>query len=310
MTNTSGFHDSGQPRTAWTVAGRTGWYPVYFYDNQVFSAAHTASFDAVAAMLPSDEIVPVGREGGRALIAVTAYRYSTVVWSSPGGELGGNEPYGEVSVAAWVTRARSKAEPSSRGRQSSVGFVLQLPVTTRQACVDGRQLLGFPKFVADMHFTEGEKTREVRVAEGGRDVLTFSVRTGGMTISDRLSRSALGTLHGQLVETTNRVRGHMQVRLGRHGGRLMFGDHETGQRLASLQISPTPVTTLSYLDHSMMIPGAPQPKGTCADYIGYEGSDRTHGRYTVTYPAIGTLDLHQPSATTIPWPAGDAPFGS
>lgn len=300
LASRSGFYDLGQPRTAWTVAGRTGWYPVYFYDNQVFSAVHTASFDAVAAMLPSDEIVPVGREGGRALIVVTAYRYGTVVWSSPDGELGCNEPYGEVPVSAVVTRARSTSGPSRRGRQSPAGFVLQLPVTTRQACVDGRQLLGFPKFVADMHFIEREKTREVRVAEGGRDVLTFSVRTGGLTVRDRLSRSALGTLHGQLVETINRVRGHMQVRPGAGGGRLEFGDHEAGRQLASLQISPTPLTALSYLDHSMMIPGAPQPKGACTDSSGYEGSDRDHGRYTVTYTAIGTLDLHPQSATTTP----------
>jgi hypothetical protein len=300
VANRSGLYDLGQPRTAWTVAGRTGWYPVCFFDNQVFSAVHTASFDAVAAMLPGDEFVPVGREGGRALLVVTAYRYGTVVWSSPDGELGCNEPYGEVPVSAVVARARNTSGASERGRQSPAGFVLHLPVTTRQACVDGRQLLGFPKFVADMHFTEGEKTREVRVAEGGRVVLTFSVRTGGLTVRDRLSRSALGTLHGQLVATINRVRGHMQVRPGGRSGRLEFGDHEVGRQLASLQISPTPVTALSYLDHSMMIPGAPQSEGACADYIGYEGSDRTHGRYTVTYPALGTLDLHPQSATTIP----------
>jgi predicted alpha/beta-hydrolase family hydrolase len=300
VANRSGFYDLGQPRTAWTVGARTGWYPVYFYDNQVFSAMHTASFDAVAAMLPSDKIVPVGREGGRALVAVTAYRYGTVVWSSPEGEVGGNEPYGEVLVAAVVTRARSTSGLSSRGRQSLAGFVLQLPVTTRQACVDGRQLLGYPKFVADMHFTEQEETRKVRVAEGGRDVLTFSVRTGGLIISDRLARPGLGTLHGQLIETTSRVRGHMQVRPGGRSGRLELGDHEAGRQLASLQISPTPVTTLSYLDHTMMIPGAPQSMGACADYVGYVGSDRIYGHYTVTYPTIGTIELHPHYATTTP----------
>lgn len=166
-------------------------------------------------------------------------------------------------MAAVVTRARSTSGPSSRGRQSPAGFVLQLPVTTRQACVDGRQPLGYPKFIADMHFTEQEETRTVRVAEGGQDVLTLSVRTGGLTISDRLSRPGLGTLHGHLIETTNRVRGHVRVRPGGRSGRLELGDHEVGRQLASPQISPTPVTALSYLDHSMMIPGAPQSKGTC-----------------------------------------------
>ena len=113
-------------------------------------------------------------------------------------------------------------------------FVLHLPVTTIEARDSGIAGWGFPKFVADMDFTDAPGSRRVVLSEGGSPILTLTVRPRGPVLAERRPIVSYTVLQGELLETVVPVLGHMQARLG--GGEMLLGDHEVAQRLRRLQI--------------------------------------------------------------------------
>lgn len=293
MSRRKAFYQWQGPRPVITVGDRQVRLPVFYHHNDVFMSVHAASYEAVAAELPSEVIQPARWRDGRALIAVTAFRYHEVTWIAADGSVGILAPYGEVSVAAVVTAGQARPVlPLLAGQQR--GFVLHLPVTTTEARDGGIAGWGFPKFVADMDFTEDPAFRRVHLSEGGSPILTLTVRPRGPVLAERRPLVAYTALHGQLLETVIPVMGHMQARFG--GGELLLGDHEVSSRLRRLGISPAPLAVFSYLDHRSILP-AGQPAGPARDYRGYDGSDREFARFTLSYPDTPLLDQY---ATPVP----------
>jgi hypothetical protein len=288
------FYSWEGPRPDVTVHGRAGRLPVFYHDNDVFMSVHPASYGAVAEALPSKVIRPVRWRDGRALVALTAFRYHAVTFTDADARTDTVTPYGEVSIAAVVTTgAAPRVLPLLRPRLAA--FVLHLPVTTAEARDAGVVLYGFPKFLADMDFTEGTNVRRVDLSEGGASILTLSVRSYGPVLPDRRPLVAYSALHGDLLETVIRVRGHMQATVGSSAGDLRLGEHEVAQQLRALDISPAPVAAFSYLDHRSLLPAA-RVIGRARDYVGYRGADRDLGRFTVSYPGSAPLDQYAPIA--------------
>ncbi|HYB39739.1 MAG TPA: acetoacetate decarboxylase family protein [Mycobacterium sp.] len=136
-----------------------------------------ASYDAVRDVLPSSDLHPVRWFDGRAAVLIAAMRYHEVSVRHADGTPDLLAPYGEVLIAALVTR-----RPLQRGlplllptMQGLGGFVLDLPVTTAEACDLGRKLFGLPKFVADMDFREEPTQRQVKISEGDAEIMTLRV---------------------------------------------------------------------------------------------------------------------------------------
>lgn len=284
------FYRWDGPRPEVRVHGLAGRLPVFYHDNDVFTSIHPASYEAVAEALPSEVIRPVRWQDGRALVALTAFRYHAITFIDAGARTDTLTPYGEFSIAAVVTtRAAPRVLPLLRPRLA--GFVLHLPVTTAEARDAGVVIYGFPKFVADMDFTEGTDVRRVELSEGGAPILTLSVRPRGPVLPDRRPLVAYTVLHGDLLESVVRVRGHMHAMFGSSAGELRLGGHDVAQQLRALGISPTPVAAFSYLDHRSLLP-AGQVIGPARDYVGYRGADRDLGRFTVSYPGSPPLDQY------------------
>ncbi|QNN53796.1 acetoacetate decarboxylase family protein [Nocardioides mesophilus] len=284
------FYHWREPRRHVSVGESRVSLPFFYHDNDVFISVHTASLEAVTAELPAEAICPVRWVDGRAMVAVTAFRYHAVTWTGGDGSTGSLVPYGEISVAAVVSVGESaRALPLLRREQP--GFVLHLPVTTAQARDGGRELWGFPKFVADMDFTEDPTFRRVELSEGGVPVLRLTERPAGPVLPDRRSMVAYSVLDGQLLETTVPVLGHVQARFGSGGGELELGRHQVADRLRALDLSPKPVAVFSYLSHRSILP-AGRPIGTARPYAGYRGVDAPLGRFTVSYPGTPPLDQY------------------
>ncbi len=284
------FYQWQGPRPVITVGDTQLRLPVFYHRNDVFMSLHPASYEAVTAELPSEAIRPARWADGRALVAVTAFRYHTITWSSGDGSASSLAPYGEISIAAVVTTGQApRVMPLLSGQLK--GFVLHLPVTSIEARDGGIAGWGFPKFVADMDFAEDPSFRRVQLSEGGSPILTLTVRPRGPVLAERRPLVAYTALHGELLETVVPVLSHMQARLGSGGGELLLGDHEVAHRLRRLGISPTPVAVFSYLDHRSILP-AGHPVGPAADYHGYTGADRAFGRFTVSYPDTPPLDQY------------------
>lgn len=285
-------HDWQGPTPEVAVRGRAFRLPIHYHDTDLFQSVHTASYEAVAAELPGD-LRPARWIDGRAMLAVLCFRYRDVTVVTTDGSTGRFDPYGEIAVNAVVTRGPAARLMPLLGRQMR-GFVLHLPVTTREAHDAGRQLWGFPKFVADMDFAEEGQVRGVELSENGRHILTVTVRPGGPVLADHRPLIAYTTLGGQLLETVVPAAGHVRFRPGREGGRLDLGEHPVADHLRRLGISAEPVAVFSYLDHRSVLP-AGVPIGPARDYTGYSGDEREFGRFTVSYPGTAPLDQYAPA---------------
>lgn len=293
MVRRSHFYDWQGERTEVAVGDWHGRLPAFYHDNDVFTSVHTAAYDAVAAALPSNLISPVRWTDGRALVAVTAFRYHAVTSGEVGVDPHTIAPYGEIAITAMATLGSAPPVlPLLRSRLG--GFVLHLPVTTREARDAGVVVYGFPKFVADMDFREEPGRRQVRLAEGDSPILTLTVRPRGPVLADRRPLVAYTALHGELVETVVPVQAHMQVRFGASAGELHLGEHEVAESLRRLDIRPTALCAFSYLDHRSILP-AGRVVGPAGDYHGYAGSEREFGRFTVSYPDTGPIDQYAPA---------------
>jgi hypothetical protein len=269
-------------------SGRRVVLPLVYHDDDFTASLHTASYDAVAAELPSGLIRPARWIDGRALISVAAFRYRAISCADPEGTVGVLGPYGEVSVAAVVTPGPApRLLPLLHGRLHV--FVLHLPVTTLEARDLGLELWGFPKFVADLDFAEEPATRQVVVSEGGEVVLRLRLRPSGPALPDRQPHVVYTALDRHLVRTVVPMSGYRQIRLGRAGGNLEFGEHPVGRRLAELDVSPAPLAVFNYLTHRTVLP-AGEIVGPAREYRGHTGTDRPRGRYTIRYPGCPPLD--------------------
>ena len=275
-----------------TVEGRRFRLPIYYHDTDLFESVHTASYEAVAAQLPGDGIRPARWIDGRALISIQCYRYRDVTVVTPDGSTGRIAPYGEIAVSAVVTRGPAPRVLPVLGRQLR-GVVLHMPVTSREARDAGRQLWGFPKFVADMDFAEDDRVRGVELSEQGTHILTLTIRPGGGVLPDRRPLVAYTALHGELLETVVAKACHVQIRPGGTGGHLDLGAHAVAGHLRRLEVSPDPVAVFSYLDHRSVLP-AGVPIGPAREYSGHAGADREFGRFSVSYPGTAPLDQYAP----------------
>lgn len=294
------FYPWQGPRQDVTVESSLFGLPLFYHDNDMFASLHTASYDAVAAALPSDVIRPVRWIDGHALVGIYAFRYQAVTWTRSDGSTGSLFPYGEIGIVAVVTdEPAPRVLPLLQGKQA--GFVFHLPVTTSEARDGGRQLWGFPKFVADMDFQEAPDVRRVQLSEGGQTILTMTVRPGGPVLTDHRPLVTYTVLDGQLVETVVPVLGHVQARFGSRGGELLLGEHGIAEGLRRLHISTASVAVFNYLGHRSILP-AGRPVGPARSYRGYQGEDQPFGRLTVSYPDSLPLDQYAtvPRATSVP----------
>jgi hypothetical protein len=265
-------------------------------DTQSFAALHTASYDAVARLLPSGDLMPARWLDGRALVLVSALRYHTITWGDRDEPTHRLLPYAEVMVAALVTEGcrspiRALLELVPQFRSPVSGFVLHLPVTTRQARDVGRRLWGLPKFVADMSFVLTPQTQTVTVADGGRDVLSLAVHLGGRLTTDTKPLILYSVLDGQLIKTACPSWMRAEQRTGRNLGELILGDHEVGQQLQALEVLTAPVMVTHSLDNRGILP-AGSPTGPARPYVGYQGAARKRGDYTVQYPDTAPIDQY------------------
>lgn len=264
--------------------------PLVYHDAAVACSYHTASYAAVAATLPDRLLRPLRWRDGRTLVAVHAFRYRTVTWTASDGGTHVLAPYGEVGVTAGVVTG-----PALRGRPPSGravgGYVLHLPVTSREARDAGRELWGLPKFVADMDFLDAPDRQQVRLAEGGAEVLLQSVCARGPALPGSRSRTLWSARRGQLLETVIPVLGRWQARFGPGAGELVLGAHPVADELRRLGVSPTPLAAFRALEYRSTLPGG-RRVGLAEERPGHLGSDREYGRFTVAHPGTAPLDQY------------------
>jgi Acetoacetate decarboxylase (ADC) len=276
-----------------------GGMPLVFHRTENIEAFFTADLEMVRAALPTTDLHPVTLPGGRAILLVAAFQYEDV--TAEGVDGCAAPPYGEVMVAVPVTRRRAPpfvplvAPP--RSPIEAGGFVLHLPVTTRVARDGGRLIWGFPKFVADMEFSDSAGERSVQVSEGGHEILRFTARPTGRPSAVRESTMLYSVLGTDLIETRVPAIGIRQLRWGRRGGSLELGEHQVADELRNLGIAGAPFITARYVAQRAAMSFGKRI-GSASPYLGYIGEDRDLGTYVVKYPNARPIDRYAPFAAT------------
>ncbi|MGY1727319.1 acetoacetate decarboxylase family protein [Geodermatophilus sp. SYSU D01062] len=271
--------------------------PLAYHDAAVACSYHLASAAAVAALLPRDGgrplLRPIPVPGGRTLVAVHAFRYRTVTWTDADGGTHALAPYGEVGVTAGVVG------PGARGaaRPAVGGFVLQLPVTSREARDLGRAEWGLPKWLGDMDFLDEPGRQRVRLSEAGADVLVHTVRARGPALRGSPARTLWSVRGGRLLETRIPVLARWQARPGPGGAELALGEHPVADALRAIGLSLAPLAAFRAVEYRSTLPaGRPLGAADAAPAPAHPGRDDEYGRFTVAHPGTGPLPQYPPVA--------------
>ncbi len=202
------------PQTSYSTTQGDVDLPVLYFEASTLLAFFVADGDAVEAKLSGTGLRPVLTIGGRALVGVAHYEYRQT----------GVGTYNEVGVAIQVLPEGAPAPRNPiQGLYGSVderhlGFhILDLPVTTPLANAAGRELWGYPKFVAPIPFHLDRKSFESSVVDpdGNGDILTLSGRLMPSLPVPPMSLVLYSHHRGDLLRTIVNVRGRTNLRLGR-----------------------------------------------------------------------------------------------
>ena len=188
--------------------------PILYFDVSTLLAFFVTSRDAVEAKLSGTGLRPALTIGGRALAGIAHYEYRKT----------GVGSYNEVGLAlpvlpegALAPRNPIQALYGSVDERHLGFYVLDLPVTTPLANAGGRELWGYPKFVAPIPFRLDRKSFESSVIdpEGDGDIFTLSGRLLPSLPAPPMSLVLYSHHQGNLLRTTVNVRGRMNLRPGR-----------------------------------------------------------------------------------------------
>lgn len=283
----AGFFDWSGPVSKEQVGAARFDLPIRYYRDDSFMAIFSAAYEPVCALLPSLDLYPVRLPGNRAAVAIIAFNYLDT-------SIG---PYGEVGIAipcTYLNPAPPLLPILLEDKWAGWGgFVLHLPVTSIVARDAGRGIWGYAKFVADMDFEKRPAYQRVRLAEGGADILTLTVRQSGIAIKDNRPLITYSVRDGRLLKTVVPSRAVYQVGLTPGCGVVELGDHAIAHQLRDLDLSSTALATKNYLARYGILP-APEAIGPAdSSYTGYAGEDREYGRLTVCYDdTSGPIDLY------------------
>lgn len=158
---------AGVPATEYvTVAGEQVAVPVEVRSAKMVGGIFTAPFTATARLIEYSGLRPQKLAGTLALVIVSGVQYTD-------NDLG---PYNEISLAVAV-------EPHDGGGSGAAGlvtgnlttFIHRLPVNQEFTCAAGRDIWGFPKWVADISYQERASTTDVAMLDGGEHAMTMRV---------------------------------------------------------------------------------------------------------------------------------------
>ncbi len=186
------------------VLGRDVALPVEVRQARSAAATFLVRHDAASRLLADTGLVPARLPGGRALCILAMVEYLD-------NDLG---PYGEVAMCIGV------------GKQDGVpagAYIHQLPVDGEFTCAAGREIWGFPKWMADIDLDIGPRRARGRLSQDGELVLELEVSQRWLPLPSKpADMSAYARLDGTTRRTPFTSRA-TAVRGGPLGARLTVG---------------------------------------------------------------------------------------
>lgn len=143
--------------------------PLFYQDIRFMSVSVLAPTEKVRSILPSKRMKPYRITPWHSVITITTYEYRQC-------DL---DPYNEVSIGVPVTIDEETPlfiGSLRRMPKSPMAYSHHLPVTTEIAREVGAEFAGYPKFIADIEFTEKDDWLICELRADNQHVLTFSGR--------------------------------------------------------------------------------------------------------------------------------------
>jgi hypothetical protein len=184
------------------VQGRELTFPIEIRAARSWAASYLVPAEA-AQRIVGDARLPVARVfPGRTILTLTFVRY----------EDGDLDAYNEVGVVYLVNG------PGGRGV-----YVHHLPVNQGFTLAAGREIWGYPKFLADIDIEESDRSARCTLRHDGAEVLRLMVRPGSLP-TPQPSLPTYTNLDGTLRKTSwelqckprGRFFGGASLQLGRH----------------------------------------------------------------------------------------------
>lgn len=253
--------------------------PILYFRDDAFTGLFAASYDAIRRLMPSDRLHPARTLDGRGLVVVTAYNYIDTTIG----------PYGEVAVAPVVVHGKAPPRALPGWLESAWpgcgGLVMHLPVTSRLARSAGRDIWGYTKFIADMHFTNTPEALTCRLEEFGQHILTLRIAKRGVALPDRRPVVTYSVKDRNLIRTRIPQVSVARVSIGGRGSGLELGEgHPVAESIRALEVDPLPLRTQYLLEHSFALPEGEVVERDVRPLDGYLGTARDRGELEVAHP--------------------------
>lgn len=152
------------------IGGQPSKAPIFYYDGSSMTAVFPARYSRLRELMPNPRYVPARLAPGLGAVAITCLDYRDT-------DVGA---YRELAIAIPLNEPRFRANLPGRALVSAArlgqlhAFIRHLPVTTEVALRGGIDFYNFPKFIAEIDFTETNQDLRCRLAEGKEHILTLS----------------------------------------------------------------------------------------------------------------------------------------
>ncbi len=213
-----------EQRTVPTSAGSID-FPILYSDTNGFFAFFSTNQDAAERKLAGTGLDTVHLPWPRSKKVLVGVAFFEYVDCTIG-------PYNEAAIAVPVAprsrRDRGRAQGSQRfllstllkkpADRSQGMYILELPVSTPIACAGGREVYGYPKFVADIPVEFGTRrfAGEVIDPDTGELIVRLSGQDGRRVGARNVNLNTYSNRDGDLIHTAIELEG--KSRMGRGSG--------------------------------------------------------------------------------------------
>lgn len=187
------------------VLGRRVALPVEVRTARSAAATFVVRYQAACLLMAGTGLEPKRLPGGRAICVIAVVQYVD-------NDLG---PYDEVAFSIAV---------GARDGQPAGAYIHQLPVNGEFTCAAGREIWGFPKWLADIDLTIDDRTARCRLADDGALILEMTISPRRVPLPVRpMEMSAYAHLGG-VSRRTPFTSVATSVRGGLLGAQLVLGE--------------------------------------------------------------------------------------
>lgn len=211
------------------ILGETLTLPVEIRLARTDFAAFWVPVGPVAELIAGTGLVPAQPAPGKAVVTLIAAKYLD-------GDLG---PYNEAGLAVMVRPHDSRPVSTGRNvagfwRGEARAYIHELPVNQEFTLRAGRDIWGFPKWMADIGIEHGRRSTTCTLAEGGRDAWRLEIARGFGGFTARGTEMTAYSCTDATLRAVPWVTDNEGVRFRPGGARLELGDHPLADTLRSV----------------------------------------------------------------------------